>query len=260
MTEKKNVLISNDDGIHAPGISALAKALAEVANVYIVAPDDERSCTSHSITLDRPVVIREVDHPYAERAFETDGYPADCVKMGLDVMESRLGVEIDCVFSGINMGANMGSDVVYSGTVAAALEGGISNKTSIAVSHDSYVVSDYDYACDLAVEVFRKVEDRLDEHMIININVPDLPREEIKGVKIANLGYRDYDLSFNVEEKRNGMMEYSYAGDPLGDENADSDNDVPAVQNGYATVTPITFYMTDHKLMDEVRSWDLKVK
>ena len=252
-----NILVSNDDGIYAPGIMALVRALSKDAKVYVCAPEDQRSASGHSISIDKLIEITEIPFENASRAFAISGTPADCVKLGLKYL-GTLGVEIDMVFSGINHGGNLGTDTLYSGTVSAALEGCICGKPSVAVSLNSHFAKDFSFAGTIALEVLRKTFGKLDEKTVLNINVPHLPKEEIKGVRVTRLGEGEYDEWFMSEEGEDGITRYKYSGKPVIYDELSQNVDVLAMQEGYITITPLRYDLTNHDLIKEVISWNIK--
>lgn len=252
-----NILVSNDDGIYAPGIMALVKALSEEANVYVCAPEDQRSASGHSISITKLIEITEIPFQYATKAYSISGTPADCVKLGLKYLNTR-GVEIDMVFSGINHGGNLGTDTLYSGTVSAALEGCICGKPSVAVSLNSHFARDFSVAGKMALEVLRKAPGKLDAKTVLNINVPALPKEDIKGVRITRLGEREYDEWFMSEEGEDGITRYRYSGKPVIYDELSEDVDVLAMQDGYITITPLRYDLTNHELLSQVASWNIQ--
>ena len=259
-----NILLTNDDGIYADGINELAKTLAAVADVYICAPEEERSASSHSITVRKPFKVREVDHPTAVWAASVAGTPADCVKVGVKVLRTR-DVEIDMVFSGINHGANLGTDTLYSGTVSAALEGCLNGIPSVAVSVDSHHAEHFDYACELAVNAARSLWEQIqvgtaNHRVVLNINVPNRPREEIRGLRYTRLGDRRYlELFIPLDEEGDARLpgEFRYTGDPVHYENLPPDVDVAANQDGYASITPIDTDLTCYGMIEKIKTWNL---
>ena len=197
-----NILISNDDGINARGLEALIQALHEDAGakIYVCVPDGQRSATSHGITMNKPITVESVELEHVELAYTTSGLPADCIKVGMEFLR-RAGVHIDMVYSGINHGGNLGTDTLYSGTVAAAIEGSLCGVPSVAVSVDSHRAEHFDFACELAVNAAKALWAQIeagtaDHRMVLNINTPNKPREEIKGVKYTKLGPREYEEIF----------------------------------------------------------------
>ena len=250
-----NILVVNDDGIEARGLRELVDALTERAgaDVYVFAPDGQRSAASHAITLRTPVSVREVEYSGAAGAFALDGTPADCVAVGLKMMKLE-GVAIDMVFAGINHGSNVGTDTVYSGTVGAALEGAIQGYPSVAVSVDSHKATHFEYACGLAVDTIRKTGGKWDARFMLNINTPDLPADEIKGVCYTVLGEREYINDVQVEMEGD-VTTFVYGGDPVLYESEDNHYDVIALENGYATISPLQKDMTAHKARKMLADW-----
>jgi 5'-nucleotidase len=249
-----NILLSNDDGIDSRGLRTLAEALARSHDVYVCAPDKERSGTGHGITISTSVVVTEADVPFAKLSYMMSGTPADCVKMGLDLLANE-GVAIDAVFSGINSGSNLGTDTLYSGTVSAALEGSLCGLPSVAVSVSALAPRHYELASELALRASLLDMRGIDDRIVLNINTPDLPPGEVKGVKVTGLGMREYH-TWNVRSTdKDGRLTLSYGGDPIHYDELDADsNDVGAAQHGYATITPMHFDLTSYPLLDKVRA------
>jgi len=252
-----NILAVNDDGIRSEGLYRLVQSLSGVADVYVCAPHTQRSAGSHSISVGAPIAIAEVEFDNAKLAIETTGTPADCVKLGIFLLAQR-GIEIDMVFSGINLGGNLGTDTLYSGTVSAAGEGCFCKKPSVAVSVNSHYAEHFELACELALNVCREWYGKFDYRTVININTPNLPKEEIKGVKYAKLGPREYDEWFEQRESGEGTR-YWYTGEPVVYEGLDDDFDVMAIQQGYAVITPIQYDLTDYKTLEEIKKWRIEV-
>ena len=197
-----NILITNDDGLEAEGLQRLVRALHEVtgAKLYVCAPDGQRSATAHGITMNKPITVEEAEMDNVEIAWQISGLPADCVKIAREFLR-RKGVSIDIVYSGINHGGNLGTDTLYSGTVSAALEGSLCGFPSVAVSVDSHQAEQFGYACELAVNAAKAIQRQLeagtaDHRVVLNINTPNLPKEEIKGLRYTRLGPREYDEIF----------------------------------------------------------------
>ena len=253
-----NILVANDDGIKAEGIKALVLALSKVADVYVVAPNSQRSGASHSITMFKDMFFKEEPFENAKKAYSFTGTPADCVKMGIALLESQ-GIEIDMVFSGINHGGNLGTDTLYSGTVGAAREGLINNKVSVAVSVASHEPIGFEYAAMLAEKTARYyAENGLPEiaEYLWNINVPNIPVEEIKGVKLTKLGIRDYADWFQPEYREDGTIQIFYGGEPIWREDVRCQRpelaDVVAIEDNYATITPLNENTTCEKKLDQM--------
>ncbi|HSQ89795.1 5'/3'-nucleotidase SurE [Romboutsia sp.] len=238
-----NILITNDDGITADGIIELAKEIAKTENVYVVAPETQRSATGHAITMHSPIMVNEEFIQENIKAYSISGTPADCVKIGIEALFKD--VEIDLVLSGINNGPNLGTDVVYSGTVSAAIEGLIQNKPSIAISYNEFNISKETYkeASKHVVKIIDNVKDKLEilDDCVLNVNIPS---EDIKGFKITKLGERKYE---NVMEERFSPYgkRYFWMGGKVKELEQEQDSDIVAVEKGYISVTPVNIDMTN---------------
>lgn len=252
-----NILVANDDGIKAAGLRNLVDALSKVANVYVCAPDSQRSAMGHGISMNKPVYVEEVAYDNAQKAYAITGTPADCIKLGLTLLEKD-DIKIDMVYSGINMGGNLGTDLIYSGTVAAAIEGALNGYPSVAVSVDSHEAKHFELACELAVSTCVNAWEKMSPDFILNINTPDLSKEEIKGVKYTRMGRREYYEQFEEKVDENGKVQYWYDGDRVIYEGLPDDIDVIANQNGYASISPIQFDMTGYNYLDRIKDWGIK--
>jgi 5'-nucleotidase len=248
------LLISNDDGIFALGIRTLADTLAEAGHdVTVVCPDRERSATGHGLTLHDPIraeVIETIFHPTV-RAWSCSGTPSDCVKLALGAL---IDTPPDLVLSGINHGSNLGTDVLYSGTVSAAMEGVIEGIPSIAFSLASYTSREFQTAAMFAKNLVTQVSKHpLPELMLLNVNVPPVKPEEIAGVKITRQGIRRYIDTFEKRVDPRGKTYYWLAGEALEDVEQpahlhlppDVPTDVQAIRDRYITVTPLQYNLTD---------------
>lgn len=245
----KHILVSNDDGIEAAGVRALVKYLSHSAKVYVFAPAEQRSCTGQSISLRDTIQIEKTEMPGAAQAFKCSGKPADCVKFGLQWTEEH-NIDIDFVFSGINLGANGGIDVHYSGTIGAAMEGALSGVRSIALSVYSHEASEFEYILEMISEL---IETSLEfpPSVVLSVNSPNLPKWKIKGVKVVECGPRSFiDRLIESDGKKN---EYIYKGKPVDFSNAGTDMDLGAIRNGYATITPLLTNFTDYAAMLKMR-------
>lgn len=238
-----NILITNDDGIYADGIIELAKAISKIANVYVVAPESQKSATGHAITIHNPIMVHKVDMGENIKSYAISGTPADCVKVGIEGLFKD--INIDLVLSGINNGSNLGTDVIYSGTVSAALEGFILNKPSIAISYDEVNVKReiYKDASKYVVNLVENIKDKLDllNDCILNVNIPNT---KIKGSKITKLGQRNYDNAM-VEKINPFGQKYYWIGGKLMELDQDEDSDIACVKDGYISITPINIEMTN---------------
>ena len=269
-----NILVVNDDGYEALGIHKLAEALSEAGDVYICSPHIQRSASGHGITIGSLVYFEAVPFTEAKHAFSMEGTPADCVKIGIEVYRD-LGVEIDMVFSGFNHGMNLGTDTLYSGTVSAAVEGALCGLPSAAISISSNLSyhrtpANFVTAMKLAKKIagmdsfsMRVGEDSRElginfiheKHVILNVNIPDLPPGEIKGVKVCPLSYRGYDEWFHGQKDEEGRMGYRYSGMPQIIGEAEPDNsDIIAHGLGYVTITPLRFDLTDQQRLADLRA------
>jgi 5'-nucleotidase len=242
-------LISNDDGIDAKGIQVLARRMQRIGRVTIVAPDQNRSGASNSLTLDSPIRIREI----GERCFRVSGTPSDCVHIALTGLLEK---DPDIVVSGINAGANLGDDVIYSGTVAAAMEGRFLGLPAIAVSlvfsekPEHYVSA----AEAVALIVERLRMDPLPADTILNMNVPDLPWEDIRGFEVTRLGHRHRAESvIRMTDPRGTPMYWIGPAGPGQDAGAGTDFD--AVRRGYISITPIHVDLTRYQALDQIAGW-----
>ena len=248
-----NILIANDDGIQAEGIRALAEALSEKGNVYVVAPDTQRSASSHALSIHGRMRAEEVlDFPGAKKAWKLSGTPADCVKLGVEILR-RKGIETDIVYAGINQGANLGSDTMYSGTVSAAAEGMFAGYPAVAVSVCSHFPEHFEAACSLAVKVFDRAMETAGKGYLISINTPNLPQEEIKGVRTARLGQMTYDEWFEEEEE----MCFHYVGEPVKRTDHDEDIDVRLIEEGWATISTIKYDLNDYDALKQAEKWGI---
>lgn len=238
-----NILITNDDGISADGIIELAKEISTIANVYVVAPDTQRSATGHSITIHNPIMVKEAYIGENIKAYSISGTPADCVKVGIEGIFKD--INIDLVLSGINNGPNLGTDVIYSGTVSAAIEGFILNKPSIAVSYNDFKIKRevYSEAAKHVTTIINNIKDNLDllNDCMLNVNIPNT---EVKGSRITTLGERKYD---NVMEERVSPFgqKYYWIGGNIKELEQDKDSDIICVNEGYISITPVNIEMTN---------------
>lgn len=243
------ILVSNDDGYDAPGIRALADAASALGEVYVVAPVHEQSAQSHSLTLRQPLRAR----PRGDRAWEVSGTPADCIYMAF---HGLLDGPPDLVLSGVNRGSNLGGDVHYSGTVAAAREASFQGIPSVAVSlHilDEHRDRHYETATGVAMDVARFVlEHGLPAHTLLNVNVPNIPPEALLGIRTATLGNRNYDHKVARREDPWGLPYYWIGGSHVAFDDIPG-SDGPLVESGYASVTPLHSDPTLHTFLDELR-------
>ncbi len=234
------ILLTNDDGIFAPGLAAIYKQLVNIGDVTIVAPADSRSGTGHSITFSQPLVCNKVDINGQFTGFSVQGSPADCVKLA--VMQLHEG-PIDLVVAGINNGANVGINVYYSGTVAAAMEAAFLRIPSVAMSLAAEDKMNFEKAAEYCAKILRKLMP-LKSGEVININIPHLSKGEPKGVKVVPQAIEGLDEHFICEENWQGRTVFQLAGGQHRDE--ESPADATSLAEGYITITALAHDMTDH--------------
>ena len=241
------ILISNDDGVLAPGIHALASALATIAEIDVIAPDRNRSGASNSLTLAYPLRARQHDNGY----YSVDGTPTDCVHLALT---GFFDTNADIVVSGINDGANLGDDILYSGTVAAAMEGRFLGLPAIAVSMVGSDIQHYQTGAVIAQRLVLKLKScSLPSQTILNVNVPDLPLDQIKGIEVTRLGSRHRAEPVIKDRDPRGHSIY-WVGPPGYEADAGPGTDFYAVSQSRVSITPLHLDMTNYKLFDQVSS------
>jgi len=241
------ILLTNDDGIDAPGLKIMRKHLEELDWVMVVAPQEEQSAASHSVTLDKPIEVRWIDQNTAA----VKATPTDCVLLAVHRLMKK---KPDIVVSGINLGPNLGNDVTYSGTVAAALEASIHGINAIAISLVAREDPDFESAA--------RFGRRLAEHLarfglphgtFLNVNVPNMKGKEIRGVRITRLGRRVYRDDVVKVDGPAGAVCYKIGGEPVCE--MEEGTDVKAVDSGFISVTPVNLDLTDHTFLDDLKDW-----
>src|SRR6476660_2037564 len=238
------ILLSNDDGIHSAGIVALENSLQQVGEVYTVAPDREQNSMSHALTLHRPLRVLDM----GPRRFAVDGTPTDCVKLALTGL---LPVRPNLLVSGINKGPNLGDDIIYSGTVSAAIEGALLGIPAIAVSLVTFENFQFEAAAEFtATLVDRIVERGIPPKTLLNVNVPAIPKQDIKGWQITRMGKRHYSETIVERIDPRGGKYYWIGGDDLGFTHDDG-TDCMAVHEGFISVTPLQVDLTNYKFLGE---------
>jgi 5'-nucleotidase len=245
------ILVSNDDGILAPGLAVLVEAAMRVGQVTVVAPDREQSGTSHSLTLHRPLR----PHRRHDGAFQVDGTPTDCVLLAVGaLMPERPAF----VFSGVNHGPNMGEDVLYSGTVSVAMEAvalGIPGIAFSASTRDETLLREYQEVVARLVRRITEVKD-FPKDMVLNINLPGIPPHELKGIRVTKLGSRFFSESLTRMQDPWGREVYWIGGGEI-TWTGDADSDHATVHNGYISVTPLHMDLTNYPILEMVNSWAL---
>jgi len=241
------ILLSNDDGVHAQGIHALAESLQDIAEVTIVAPDRNRSGASNSLTLEQPLRVTEI----ADKVYSVQGTPTDCVHLALnELMKDALP---DLVLTGINHGANLGDDVLYSGTVAAAMEGHFLGVQAVAFS----LVGKQHFVT--AGKIARQIVEQhlvkpIPTNRLLNINVPDLPFDQLKGTAVTRLGARHHAEAMIKQQDPRGHDIY-WLGPPGKEQDAGEGTDFYAVDQGYVSVTPLQVDLTAHESLRSMDNW-----
>lgn len=250
------LLLSNDDGIHAPGLQILATTLSAEHEVHVVAPDRERSATGHALTLHKPLRIEEVRIPGVKQALAVNGTPSDCIKLALGAL--MRDCRPDFVISGINRGPNLGTDVIYSGTVSAALEGTILlDRPCIAISLASFSDLGYEKAAAFALHLVRFLERHtLDPKVLLNVNVPAIEWQDVAGVRVTRLGRRRYNDCFERRIDPRGKVYYWLAGEAEELED-DTDTDVQAIRDNCISISPIHYDLTHYPSLPEIKEWDV---
>lgn len=242
------ILLSNDDGFLAPGLRCLAQALAEIAEITIVAPDRNRSGVSNSLTLDRPLSITQ----HGPREFSVNGTPTDCVHLAITGLLDDMP---DMVISGINEGANLSDDVLYSGTVAAAMEGRFLGFPAIAVSLAGETMQYYQTAAQFVRSIVENISvNPLPNSSILNINVPDLPFSDIRGVRMTRLGARHLARPMLEAFNPRGQAVY-WVGLPGEMQDAGQGTDYYAVKSAYVSVTPLELNLTKYEELSTLQPW-----
>ncbi len=254
-TMKKYILISNDDGINAPGIAALAAAIETIADVVIVAPEKQQSAVGHAITMNDPLRVQKIFHGEKFYGYAVNGTPADCVKIAIRTLLER---KPDLVISGINHGSNTAISVIYSGTVSAATEGTILGIPSMAVSLTTFAPeADFSYAAKVAVHMAHLIlEKGLPKGTLLNVNVPAVPEAEIAGVLVTKQGKSIWNDEFESRRDPNNREYFWLKGDLL-ELDTSEDIDQGAILRNKVSVTPIQYDLTDYKFLDKLREWDV---
>lgn len=255
-TDRPLILICNDDGIDAPGIHALASAMDGYGDLIVVAPEREQSAVGHAITVRDPVRVHPHDFEVPSGkipAYAVTGTPADCVKIAADQILDR---PPDLVVSGINRGPNTAVNVLYSGTVSAATEASILGFNAVAVSLCSFTLEDYEVAGRYAERVAQRVlKDGLPSGVLLNVNVPALPADEIRGMRITRQARSRWEESFEERIDPFDRPYYWIAGHFVNLDNGER-TDIDAIEDGYVSITPIQFDMTAHDHLDSFHGWE----
>lgn len=246
-------LVTNDDGYRSPGINMLARILGEIGDVVVVAPDEEMSATSHSLTLTRPLRVNRRQ----KGIYTIDGTPTDCVMLAVNGLISE---RPDYVCSGINHGANLGDDVTYSGTVAAAIEGTLLGIPSLAISYasrDPRFMAGWEET--LRSILAQITSQRMPEDTLLNLNLPAIPATESRGVKVTTLGKRTYQDAVTSKEDQRGQVFYWIGGQEI-QWKGNHSSDFMATREGYVSITPLHLDLTNYRALEELNAWDLSLR
>ena len=244
------ILITNDDGIFSSGIYALWEVAKEFGSVYVVAPNSQKSATGHSITISKPLFVDNIKRRNGFEGTSVTGSPADCVKFGIKKILSN---NPDLILSGINLGSNLGCNIIYSGTVAAALEGAMQNIPSIAFSIDSFNPKSFDTAKSIIRQIINlAIENRITKKFIWNVNVPNCEIDQLKGIKVASQGNQYFNDDFDTRVDPKGNEYYWMVGNMV-DEDSTFDSDSYVVKNDYASLSPLGFNLSNSKEIEEMK-------
>lgn len=251
MVERFMILVTNDDGIHSKGITVLAKVLQEIGEVFVVAPDREKSAIAHSLTLHRPLRVEKIKKNY----YAVDGTPADCVHLGVNTI---LPERPRLIVSGINKGGNLGDDLIYSGTVSAAFEGTLLGVPSFAISLVSRSHFRFDVAAHFALRMARYIiKKELPQNTFLNINVPNVDEKEIKSYKITQQGRLIHGGNGVIEKMDPRGRKYYWIGGGQLIFNKGRNTDVEAVSKSYISITPLNLDLTNYSSIREIKKWRL---
>lgn len=255
---KPLILVTNDDGITAPGIRALIKMMNEIGEVYVIAPDSPQSGMGHAITVDSTLFCEKVkidDGPQSDREWACSGTPVDCVKLGVNRILPR---RPDICVSGINHGSNSSINVIYSGTMSAAVEAGVDGIPAIGFS-----LCDFSYSADFFAaknyiqQIVRSaIENRMKKGMVLNVNIPKLPEQELKGIRVCRQAKAIWQEEYDQRKDPRGRTYFWLTGKFVNLDSGD-DTDERALEEGYISVVPIQYDMTAHDYISVVKSWEL---
>lgn len=254
MKRRPRILLTNDDGIYTEGIYALYRSLAKLGPVDVVAPAAEQSAVGHGITMAYPLRVTPARRKGKPFGYAVSGTPADCVKIAI---RSLLKKRPDLVVSGINPGPNTGFSVLYSGTVSGAAEGAILGVPSIAVSLGAFTGLDFSFAASVAARLARAVTERgLPKGTFLNLNVPGCPPSRVKGVRITRQASTPIIETFDKRIDPRARTYYWLTGEVI-DLEGEEDSDIMAIRNGYISITPVRYDLTDYSFIDRMRSWKI---
>ncbi len=251
-----NILLTNDDGINAPGLLALYEEMKKAGEISIVAPDSEKSAVGHAITLSDPLRVTNFYRNDAFFGYAVNGTPADCVKLAY----WALNIKPDIVISGINLGANTGINILYSGTVSAATEGIFLNIPSMAISLTTFQNPDFRFAAKFARQLAKIiVKNGLPKGTLLNVNIPPVPEQEIRGIEITRHGHANYQENFDRRTDPHNKVYYWLTGKKVELEQ-DEDVDDRAILNNKISITPVHFDLTNYQFIETLKKWNLDIE
>jgi 5'-nucleotidase len=251
-----NILLTNDDGFKAPGLTALYKEIKKISQAYIVAPDKEQSAAGHAITISHPLRAKTVKKNGSLLGYAVNGTPADCIKLGLQALIKK---NIDLVISGINPGPNIGVSVLYSGTVSAAVEAAILGVPAIAVSLTTYKNPKFSFAAKFTSSLVQKIiKKRFPPHTLLNVNIPGLDKNKIKGVAVTTQCHSKFVESFEKRYDPRGNIYYWLTG-YMESLDKRKNTDIGAIKQNKISITPVHFDMTNHNYIARIKKWKLKI-
>lgn len=257
MKQEKLILVTNDDGITAPGIRNLIEAVRPLGQVVVVAPDSPQSGKGHAITLGFPLRLNPVDIFEGIEAWQCSGTPVDCVKLARDKILHRAP---DVCVSGINHGANHSINIIYSGTMSAAMEAAIEGIPSVGFSYLNYAYdADFSTCREVAHEVTRRMlESPLPPHTLFNVNIPDVPAKDYKGIRISRQANAKWQEEFDERRDPHGKKYYWLTG-AFKNQDSGDDTDVWALENGYTSLVPVQFDLTNYRLKQQLEAeWNFR--
>jgi 5'-nucleotidase len=254
MSKGIKILVTNDDGFHAPGIQALTEVAREFGEIVKIAPDKPQSGMGHAITINSTLRIEKMPNNDGYDAYQCTGTPVDCVKIALDVIMDE---QPDLIVSGINHGSNASVNVIYSGTMSAALEGYIEGVPSIGFSLlDHSVDADFTAAKHFAKQVIKMVLEKEKMNFCLNVNIPNQPLDTIKGLKFCRQAHAKWQEEFDERKDPSGKAYYWLTGHFVPFEEHEEDTDLFALQNGYVSIVPVSYDLTHHKTLETLKEWD----
>ncbi|MEX2596354.1 MAG: 5'/3'-nucleotidase SurE [Salibacteraceae bacterium] len=255
MGKRPKILITNDDGFHAPGIRALTEVAKSFGDIIKIAPDKPQSGMGHAITINSTLRIEKMPNNEGYEAYQCTGTPVDCVKIGLDVV---LDEPPDLIVSGINHGSNASINVIYSGTMSAALEGYIEGVPSIGFSLlDHSVEADFEAAKHFVSEIIKLVLANEKINFCLNVNIPNLPLEMIKGIKFCRQAHAKWQEEFDKRKDPSGRDYFWLTGHFVPFEDHKEDTDLYALQNGYVSIVPVSYDLTNNQTLEKLKTWEL---